>query len=90
MILSAVLLIITLVSSAYIVREAEHDCLGDRCPVCTTLHQAEHILTQSGTATAGSAPVQASCIFFALALVVFAAQTELCDTLISQKIRLNN
>lgn len=83
------LIIVTLFSVLFIVKEAGHDCTGENCPVCACIRQAEQNLKQVGTGRIEAAvypPVMAQSV---LALVcVFL--TVPCTTLISQKVRLND
>ncbi|MCR5368359.1 hypothetical protein SAMN05660484_01662 [Eubacterium ruminantium] len=43
--MAAALIISILFSVLFIIREMDHDCSGDDCPICFELKQAEKILT---------------------------------------------
>lgn len=85
----AVFILVTLFSILFIVKESDHDCTGENCPVCACIHQAEQTLKQLGTDAAEPvipAPIMAQFVL-ALACVFLIVP---CTTLVSQKVRLND
>lgn len=84
-----VFLIVTLFSILFIVKEADHDCKGEDCPVCACIHQAEQTLKQLGTGIAPTTGIQPAVIPFILTLISVFLFVP-CTSLISQKVRLNN
>ena len=69
-------LFVTFASLFYIVKEENHHCTGEDCPICANIHQAEQTVN----------PV---CILFALLIVgQFLLVSD--TSLVSQKVRLNN
>lgn len=85
----AVFILVTFFSVFFIVKEADHDCTGEGCPICACIHQAEETLKQLGTGTVGASDFQPAVAMFALALVcafLFVPYTSL----VSQKVRLND
>lgn len=76
-------------SVLFIVKEADHDCTGENCPVCACIHQAEQTLKQLGTGDTGSAFIIARS-FFVITPLFLAVLLIPCVSLISQKVRLND
>lgn len=82
-------IVTVLFSILFIVKEANHDCTGDKCPICSCIHQAEQTLKQLGTgATAKVLSVNDS--FFIMTPLFFVIFLIPCASLISQKVRLND
>ena len=40
--------IVSLSASIFIIAQANHDCIGDGCPICAQLHNAQKLLEQLG------------------------------------------
>lgn len=80
---------VALFSMLFIVKEADHDCTGENCPVCACIHQAEQTLKQLGTGDTGRTLIvpALSSVIVAFSLAVLFTP---CVSLISQKVRLNN
>ena len=72
---------VTLASLFYIAKEENHQCTGEDCPICASIHQAKQIVKN---VTAGLIFVQRSGILATGCLCV------LCITLVSQKVRLDS
>ena len=51
------LVFITAASLFYIIKEENHNCTGEDCPVCACIHQAEQTLRNLGTGNIGNAVV---------------------------------
>lgn len=85
----AVFIIVTSFSLFFIVKEADHDCRGENCPICACIHQAEETLKQLGTGTVGVSAFLPFVETFVLALACTFLLVP-CTSLISQKVRLNN
>lgn len=85
----AMFIIVTFFSILFIVKEADHDCTGENCPVCACIHQAEQTLKQLGGADAGQAPKIPAPV---PVIVAFSFTILLVPraSLISQKVRLND
>ena len=82
--------IVYLSVSIFIIAQANHDCIGDGCPICARLHNAQELLEQVGKTTF---------IISAVAVGLFATFTDrkklhffspYSPTLVSVKTRLNN
>ena len=85
----AALLVITLFSSCYVIKEADHDCTGAACPICAMIEQCEDNLRQIGNGQITIIAVMAAicCFFCAFYLAV---STVSIETLVTGKVRLNN
>ncbi|MBQ8954099.1 MAG: hypothetical protein IJ048_08280 [Clostridia bacterium] len=82
--------LVLLISSAYIVREADHDCVGEGCHTCETIERMAAAIRGFGMAL-----LVLLAAFFLLALRPVRRFSEgerlpVCGTLVSWKIRLNN
>jgi len=84
------MVLVLLVSSAYIVREADHDCIGEGCHTCETIERLAGFIRGIGMA-----------LLVLLVTILLLALRPICrfpereslptgSTLISWKIRLNN
>lgn len=49
--LSIIFIFVTLASLFYIVKEENHKCTGEDCPICACVHQAEQTLKNLSTGT---------------------------------------
>ena len=57
-------LIITFASLFYIVEEENHYCIGEDCPICANIHQAEQTLKNLATAMSAITTVNLMPLFF--------------------------
>lgn len=89
MAISILFLFVTFVSLFYIVKEENHNCTGEDCPICATIHQAEQTLRDLGAGTVIHVTVNPMPLLSVLAI---AGQTFVVSStsLVSQKVRLNN
>ena len=80
-------LFVTFASIFYIVKEQNHHCTGEDCPICANIHQAEQTLRNVGNGTI--AAINPMPIFFVL--LIIGQFLLVSDTsLVSQKVRLND
>lgn len=80
---------VLLFSTFYIVEHADHICSGDDCPVCAVIEQCGDTLKTLGTAVI--IVCATSVLFFILqGKVYFEIHFFPCNSLISQKVRMNN
>ena len=86
---SIIFIFVTLASLFYIVKEENHNCTGEDCPICANIHQAEQTLRNLGAGTVIHATVNPVLFMFVLAIAgqAFAVSNT---SLVSQKVRLNN
>ena len=87
-VMGLLMLLIVLLSVAFLVAEAEHDCVGEDCPVCEQIRQCENILRQFGCAAL--ALLVSALIAGAAFLVSFHFQAAVPATPVSRKVRMNN
>ena len=82
-------LFVMLFSKAYISHHIHHECTGDECPICIVMAQCANNLKNIGTIA----------IFIAISLFLCSINQEsrrcvntagFFDSLISQKVRMNN
>ena len=81
------MLVIVLISAAYITAEADHDCCGDDCPICECIRQCENTLRGLGGRPSAQSAAVAPIIILTAVFIVAAVSKS---TLVSKKVRLNN
>lgn len=82
-------LFVTFVSFFYIIKETNHNCEGEDCPICESIHQAEQTLRNLGMSAITVITVIAMPILFGI-WVVNKSLFITYSSLVSQKIRLND
>ena len=82
-------LFVTFASLFYIVKEENHNCIGEDCPICANIHQAEQTLKNLGNGTIISAVINPVFIVFVL-LITDQFLFIFSTSLVSQKVRLND
>jgi hypothetical protein len=88
-IIAAMMLIVVLFSSFYIAIESGHDCTGEDCPICSCIQQCENTLRSIGSGLSFY-HLTFSPVLMILTLFVLAVPSVQLNTLVSQKVRLNN
>lgn len=88
-VLCVCLIMVISFSYLYIFTHSNHHCTGNECPVCEQIHIAEHMIEQIKSAIINLA-VLISAVFFVCHLVKMAYILVENDTLVKQKVRLNN
>lgn len=89
LLLAAAVIIVVLCSSFYIAVEADHDCTGEDCPICTVVQQCENTVRLMSDGTAA----QMVSLFFAAVLFpvcVYTVPLLVSSSLITSKVRLND
>ena len=76
-------------SAAYIVKEANHDCAGDDCPICVCIEQCLNNFRTLGTATEIHGEIFIVEKFFAATIFLYVCRI-VPVTLTRQKVRLDN
>ncbi len=78
-----------MLSSFYVVREMDHDCTGEDCPICEQIENCTVVLHNVGDGAAAAAQL---CMIIAVVLVsvVVVLVRRSFTTPVSLKIRLNN
>lgn len=88
-ILGFMVLFVLMFSALYIAVELRHDCCGEHCPICITLHQCESILKIFHTAKekveSGVVP-----LLLLSMVITFVSHFSFSETPVSQKVRMNN
>lgn len=84
-----IFILVILFSLFYIVKEENHFCTGEDCPVCACLHQAEQTLKNWSTAIADFMYMSPQMIL-AILLPIILPICIFVETLVSQKVRLND
>ena len=80
---------VTFASLFYIVKEENHNCTGEDCPICANIHQAEQTLKNIATAMSAITIVNLMPVLFIL-LVMGWFLPVFHTSLVSQKVRLND
>ena len=78
-----------LFSSIFIIKNADHDCIGDDCPVCHFIHVCENILKNLDTGKTAQS-FSLFNILFCFNLLTFVFYSILKTTPIMEKVRLDN
>lgn len=82
-------LVVVLFSTGYLCENMEHDCMGEHCDVCATVLQCSNNLKTISTTIIAMGVVV---VLFEISKesVMMCADAVSCNSLISQKVRLNN
>ena len=89
LIICITLVFITFASLFYIVKEENHDCTGEDCPICVCLHQAEQVLKNLGSGKSEAQTTGLIQLLIGFVLPVCYAMFR-ATSLVSQKVRLND
>ena len=87
--LAMAVLFVMLSSSCYIAIEADHDCVGEDCPICYQISVCEHTLRSVGQAVL----VVTLAVFigvFMISLPAFSKKLAYHTSLVSLKVKLSN
>ena len=87
--LCVLMISVMLLSALYVISEANHDCCGDCCPICSQIDQCNAVLRSAGEGTA-VLTMAILLVVIVSELFVLADRNVFLPTLITQKIRLNN
>lgn len=88
LLLCASIIVTTLFSAFFIIKEKEHDCKGEDCFICACIHQAQQMLKQMGFGIVEVISFsRIEMIFYVLSIVFLFV---ICISLVSQKVRMNN
>ncbi len=85
----ATLMVALFFSILFITLETEHHCIGDDCPICASLQQAEQTLNLLGAAHGPSAWPTACSVQLAESIIL-SWLILLCISPVAQKVRMNN
>ncbi|RKM59206.1 AraC family transcriptional regulator [Butyrivibrio sp. CB08] len=88
-IMAIMVLFVVLFASFFVVSHTHHDCSGEDCPVCATIHQCENLLNGAGGSflhiAAGVLPV-----VLVIGSVIISFCAVILGTPVSTKVRMNN
>lgn len=87
-ILAATIILSLILSFSFEIKEANHDCQGESCPICAMIQQFEDNFRSAGPAVPDTSDAIAVCSI-ALTLCTITVFV-VSDTLISRKVRLND
>ncbi|MCD7845814.1 MAG: hypothetical protein LUG57_08205 [Oscillospiraceae bacterium] len=88
LLMALVLGLVMLLSALYIIENADHDCVGDGCPVCERIAASETMLR---SVTLAAAAVTAALVFLSCALTACVGRGFRCfHTPVSLKVKLSN
>lgn len=76
-------------STAYIIRETNHNCTGENCPICHEIQICQQILNTVGTAVLGAAVFSFMPVFL-ITLTSAHRREAAAVTLISLKVKLSD
>lgn len=93
-------LFVTFASLFYIAKETNHYCIGEDCPICVNIHQAEQVLcvtvhqakTILGSSSSGTTVIATGKTEPILPVLLITGQFlfVVAPSLVSQKVRLND
>lgn len=83
------LLLVMFFSTVYMIREADHNCTGENCPICHEIRICRQILNTVGTAVLGAAVFSFASVFLT-ALTSAHRRESAAVTLISLKVKLSD
>ena len=89
MMLAIVMISLIVLSVGYIVREANHDCTGEDCPVCVQIEQCLNNFRTLGTGMEIQSEIFVVEKFFGLTIFLYVCLI-VPFTLTKQKVRLDN
>ena len=88
-ILAAPILCALMTSLFVIMHEADHDCIGENCPVCAVIAVCQNTLKTLG-GIVGAAALAFACFCFAASVIAFFLTISYNKTPVSLKVKLLN
>ena len=86
-VLALMVVFVMLFSAAFVIAEADHDCIGEDCPICHQIYICENTLRSVGFAAAAVIFAVFSSLFL-ITLPVFAKKQACNTSLVSLKVKL--
>ena len=86
----AAIMFVMLFSVLFIIGEVDHDCIGQDCPICAYIHEAEQILNQLGNGAVSVAAVIIVPMLLLCLCIAVLIEAISNNTLVNQKVRLND
>lgn len=84
------IIFVALFSAIFVGLDLHHDCSGHDCSVCASIHYAESIIRSISLAIVKTASLAAITAVFIIELLVVRKSSLPSQTLVSQKVRLDN
>lgn len=72
-----------------VVKNANHKCIGDGCPICRLIHNAENLIRQIGKAILSISVLRAVLFTIAAGMIMGGLCCAVSSTPINIKVRLN-
>lgn len=89
MLLAGMILVVMLCSALFITKEADHDCVGENCPICCQINICRNIM--KNLSLAAGTVVFAAAFIYTLGERVSACRNAVQSvTLVSLKVKLTN
>ncbi len=88
-ILAALILFALMTSLFVIIREADHDCTGENCPVCAVIAVCQNTVKTLG-GVLGAAAIAFACFCFTASVIAFFRTISYNKTPVSLKVKLLN
>lgn len=88
-IVGAMLFLGVFLSNLYVAEEFVHDCIGEECPICETIDECEAFVNRISTGLILVA-VALLAVVSVLKTIEIATEEVFFETLVSEKVRLNN
>lgn len=82
-------ILMSIFSLTYMIKESDHDCLGEHCPICDSIHAAQENLERFSLAAGVSEEMAVVTIVFSIA-VLFVHFVILRATPVTWKTRMDN
>lgn len=86
--LCAAMVLSLVLSAAFIITYAEHDCVGDACEQCHHIQFCEQALKKISSNTAASVGIAFSGIFYVL-IPIGSQDNRIVETLVNMKVKLS-
>lgn len=89
LIMIIIVFFVVVLSTFYIAHEYHHECDGDECPICILIEQCENTLKQikDGIPSGFHFIIP---LFFVMTQLLYCVTYIISETLVSNKIRMNN
>ena len=80
----------SLTAQIVIITNANHDCIGDGCPICKLIHNAEMLLKQIGRILISISVIYEALLIIPMAMIMIGLLCIYFSTPVKAKVRLNH
>ena len=80
---------VLLIAQVTVIINANHECIGDGCPICKLIRNAENLIKQIGRAVISISVLHAALFFMATGMIIGGLVYAAASTPINTKARLN-